>query len=268
MQEGEAGLRNRIGAWERYNKTTIPPEFTAITQPVDLTKEQDIADLSDVVPMGGVIIIDTLNRAAPGLDENSSQDMGRVITAMKRLQAATGGLVLFVHHTGKDVSKGLRGHSSLYAALDGAIEVSRTANSRSWSVAKAKDGADGEDRAFKLEVVELGRDADGDAVTSCVVTPDASAVFRRREPTGARQKAAMKALIEALRDSHHLGQAGSAPDTTCIRVEDAIAIVASTLTTEVPNKRGNRAKGIVQRLVDGRYLQSGLDPQEEAWVWL
>ena len=36
--------------------------------------------------------IDTLNAAAPGIDENASQDMGRVIEAAKDLQGLTGGL--------------------------------------------------------------------------------------------------------------------------------------------------------------------------------
>jgi hypothetical protein len=74
---------------------------------------------------GGVLCLDTLNRAAPTADENSSRDMGEILEAAKRLQAATGGLVVLVHHTGKDSSRGLRGHSSLFAAMDAAVEVSR-----------------------------------------------------------------------------------------------------------------------------------------------
>ena len=91
--------------------------------------------------------------------------MGLILAGMKRLQEITGGLVIIVHHTGKDASKGLRGHSSLAAALDGAIEVERTQTSRSWSAAKVKDGEDGKQRAFKLHVVDLGRDGDGARAT-------------------------------------------------------------------------------------------------------
>ena len=39
------------------------------------------------------------------------------------LQATLGGLVLAIHHSGKDAGRGLRGHSSLHAALDAVIEV-------------------------------------------------------------------------------------------------------------------------------------------------
>ena len=144
--ESEASLRNRVEAWEVHNKVNIPANFHAIAQPFELADHQQVEDLGSILPKGGVVIIDTLNRAAPGLDENSSQDMGRILAGMKRLQEITGGLVLIVHHTGKDASKGLRGHSSLFAALDGAIEVERNAMGRTWSAAKVKDGGDDEGR--------------------------------------------------------------------------------------------------------------------------
>lgn len=87
-----------------------------------------------------VVMIDTLNRAAPDMDENSSRDMGMALEGCKQLQALTGGLVALVAHTGKDVTKGLRGHSSLFAALDAAIEVSRDDTQRQWKSGKVKDG--------------------------------------------------------------------------------------------------------------------------------
>ena len=111
-----------------------------MTVPFSLLVAGDVQGLAESIAaagaVGGVVCIDTLNRAAPGADENSSQDMGLIIEAAKALQMALGGLVLLVHHTGKDAGKGLRGHSSLFAALDAAIEVSRDGDSRAWAVAK------------------------------------------------------------------------------------------------------------------------------------
>ena len=49
------------------------------------------------------------NRSAPDADENSSKDMGLIIDGMKKSQRIVK-VVICVHHTGKDVSKGLRGH--------------------------------------------------------------------------------------------------------------------------------------------------------------
>ena len=146
-----------------------------------------MADLAKAVQVaggaGGLVILDTQNRAAPGADENSSVDMGNIIAAAKRLQNLTGGLVLLVHRTGKDTTKGLRGHSSLYAALDGAIEVNKTDSRREWSVAKSKDDETGTVHVFKLEIVTVAHDDESEEITSCVAVPDESvdAVKRRRE---------------------------------------------------------------------------------------
>jgi putative DNA primase/helicase len=104
--------------------------------------------------------------------------MGLILSHAKRLSAGVQGLVVLVHHTGKDAARGLRGHSSLFAALDGAIEVSRDAlGNRGWSVAKSKDGQDGVAHNFSLKVHTLGKDADGDEITSCSVERTASAIF-------------------------------------------------------------------------------------------
>ena len=78
---------------------------------------------------------------------------------------------LIVHHTGKDRSKGARGHSSLRAALDTEIELKVDGLVRVASVTKQRDMESGKKVAFTLEVVELGLDNDLEAVTSCVVSP-------------------------------------------------------------------------------------------------
>lgn len=196
--EGEAGLSVRVKAYSALNGP-IPRGIDFIDQPLNLLNATDVRDLVAVITdravPHGVVIIDTLNRATPGADENSSVDTGHAIAAAKAIQAAIGGMVLLVHHTGKDASKGLRGHSSLHAALDAAIEVSRAGDSREWSVAKSKDGADGLGHQFRLEVVELGLDGDGDPITSCVVKVGESGL--KVKPLTAPQQIGMHAFMEA-----------------------------------------------------------------------
>lgn len=268
MLEGEGGLRNRVEAWEVHNGKLLPSGFKAMPQPFQLADPEQVEELGALLPLGGVVIIDTFNRAAPGLDENSSQDMGRILAGMKRLQEITGGLVLVVHHTGKDASKGMRGHSSLHAALDGGIEVERSANSRFWSAAKVKDGEDGKQVAFQLHRVVLGKDADGDEISSCAVGPDKGAIFRKPEPSGKNQKAALSTIRRALSASSSLGHAGCGSQTQCLKVEDAISMVAATLTTTAPNKRNNEARRLVGDLTKGnKHLQSAIDAAGEAWLW-
>ena len=104
--EGEAGLKLRAQAWEAHHGRPLPPGLALVLQPFKLAV--DVPDLAAVVPAGAVVILDTLNRAAPTADENASRDMGEILEAAKRLQSLTAGLVLLVHHTGKDATRGLR----------------------------------------------------------------------------------------------------------------------------------------------------------------
>lgn len=196
--EGEAGLSVRLAAFR--TKGSIPKGIEFIDQPVNLLAANDLRDLVQAIRANqmseGIVIIDTLNRAVPGMDENSSVDMGHAINACKLIQQGVGGLVLLVHHSGKDATKGMRGHSSLHAALDAAIEVKRSGDDREWSVAKAKDGADGKAHPFKLEVVDMGEDEDGDAITSCVIRPSAGAGVKAK-PLTQIQQVGMDAFMAA-----------------------------------------------------------------------
>ncbi len=198
--EGEAGLSVRLAAFQ--SKGIIPLGIEFIDQPVNLLDTKDLRDLVQAIRANqmseGIVIIDTLNRAVPGMDENSSVDMGHAINACKLIQQAVGGLVLLVHHSGKDATKGMRGHSSLHAALDAAIEVKRSGEDREWSVAKAKDGADGKGHPFMLEVVDMGTDEDGDPITSCVIRPSAGAGVKAK-PLTQIQQIGMDAFMEAAR---------------------------------------------------------------------
>lgn len=267
MLEGEAGLGNRMAAWEKANGRPFPEDFRSVLQPFRLTNFVNVQYLAEAIPPEAVVIIDTLNRAAPTADENSSQDMGEIIEAAKELQRSCDGLVLMVHHTGKDVSRGLRGHSSLHAALDCAIQVDRTATGRAWSVAKSKDGADGLKVDFDLQVHQLGVDEDGDPIESCTIGPCVANLFAPKEPQGKGQKAALKAIRQAIGASSVTGKAGCAVSARCLARDDAIDAIANTLPTYAADKRRNRAQKLLTDLVDGGHLLAGIQ-DDEGWVWL
>ena len=267
MLEGEAGLQNRIRAWEAARHMTLPTTLRMILQPIDLMSHQDPADLFKVLPSDSVIFIDTLNRASPTADENTSRDMGQILSSAKYLSLATRGLVILVHHTGKDAMRGMRGHSSLFAALDGAIEVTRDiAGNRSWSITKTKDGEDGKSTRIRLQVHMLGKDPDGDDITSCSVERDGSVIFKPRRPQGKSQQLALSTIKTALLLSAEKGKCGTSADTSCLAVDDALKQVANTLTTVAANKRVNRARSLVEGLIAGGFLTSALE-LDEGWLW-
>jgi hypothetical protein len=266
--EGEGGLQRRIQAWEAAHGKPMPSGVKFIIQPFEMMRADQVDLLIQALPKGGVVFIDTLNRASPAADENSSKDMGLILEAAKRISRDTEGLVIVVHHTGKDASRGMRGHSSLFAALDGAIEVSRDASgNRSWSVAKSKDGEDGKEVKFRLRTHVLGQDSDGEDITSCTVAPDNSALFVNRQPNGKVQQAALTCIKREINASRFKGKCSSGKDTKCVRVDDAITALAHTLTTIASNRRRNRANQLVTALVVGNFLCSGLQ-NDEGWLWL
>jgi len=261
--EGEAGFRQRTQAWEMHQGRTLPAGLHMVLQPFKLTEPQDVRDLAAVVPAGAVVFLDTLNRAAPTADENSSKDMGEILEAAKRLQSKTGGLVVLIHHTGKDATKGLRGHSSLFAALDAAVEVSRDGDRREWKVAKSKDGQDGDAHPFMLQIEALGFDSHGDALTSCVVLPDHAArdVQRVKVPQGGNQKLVLDALRPLFKDGIS-GKPGAPPLRPCIELEAAVIAGAGRLTCETW-RRATRTRDAITGLVS-----RGLVGCSEGWLWL
>jgi hypothetical protein len=268
--EGESGFKNRVAAWELENQRPLPNSMFMVMQPFQITNPSDVDELAATLPYNSVLIVDTLNRAAPTSDENSSKEMGEILQACKRLQGLIGGLVVLVHHTGKDTTKGARGHSSLFAALDGAVEVTRLVNSRSWSIAKAKDGEDGKDFSFDLKVHNLGKDLDGDEITSCTIEKLLPNIFVKPPPQGAKQQAAFKALKGHIATlvNPPLGIAGGPAGVPCMRFEDAVIFLAGTLTTTAKNKRTNEARRLLKGLSSSGHIDSGLDANADTWCWI
>jgi hypothetical protein len=265
--EGEAGFRLRAAAWEIEHGRELPEGVALTMDEFKLTDPQDVRDLADAAgEMGAepVIIIDTLNRAAPEADENSSADMGRILEGAKQLQRLTGGLVVLVHHTGKDATRGLRGHSSLFAALDGVIEVTRDGENRAWKVGKAKDGEDGKEHPFRLKIHNMGEDEDGDPVTSCAITRDTSAadIKRAKLPTGGNQKlvyGALGKLFKAPSVVH--GKADAPPLRACIELDAAVLAGASAMTCAA-DRRTERARSAITGLVSRGVLAC-----RDGWLW-
>jgi len=268
--EGQSGLAQRVQAQRKRGNDGSRIKFT--TAPLALNFVDDIdALISTAHDHGihdGLIILDTLNAAMVGLDENSSSDMGRAVAALKRLRDETGCTVLVIHHSGKDSSKGLRGHSLLHAALDSVIEVTRDGDRRSWKLAKSKDGADGEEHAFRLEVVELGTDDDGDIITSCAVVPEEStgdAMRRTLPPKGGNMKIAWDTIGEAFRKAGDV-RPKDAPENLpnnrpCLTYSNAIAAIAPRLTVE-PKRRNERAELALTGLVAKKLIMF-----QDGYLW-
>lgn len=223
--EGQIGLRVSAYLRDRELKAADVAGLQVIErQGLNLLQDERadvgrlIADIqgADLGPVA-MVVVDTLNRAMPGGNENASEDMGRAIRCAGEVSAALDCLCVFVHHSGKDAGKGARGHSSLLGAADAELEVRRGDNgeARFLEATKVKDGEDGARFAFRLKVVDLGatREHDPDADPS---ERDASCVVEglERAMVGATGKARnwtahRTNAIEALRTAFDRSQFGA-----------------------------------------------------------
>ena len=253
--EGESGYKVRYDAWKNINLRDIPFK-TVLRQSFNVTIDKDVADLAEAVPKGSVVIIDTMNQSAPTIDENASKDMGSVIRGLKQLQTLTKGLVIIVHHTGKNETRGLRGHSSLHAAMDAEIEVQGDPESpkKSFKTTKVKDGAAGKSFPFELIPIDLDEDEDGEPITSCYVKPTPSVELRKTTTgtLGENQKIAMDVIDELLKANGDLAEGGDGWRLIYAEVREAIA---DRLTQVDKKRRSSRSKEALTGLINNGYYR-------------
>lgn len=179
--EGGYNTRNRICAFKQFNELTGQIPLAIIPSGINLLDPKGdipafitaIKHAKDRLGSVKMIIIDTLSRALSGGDENASTDMGQLIIHADYIRAITGAHISFVHHCGKDKANGARGHSSLRAAVDTEIEISRDDehSPSKIKVVKQREMETGEEMYFTLKQVELGINNRLKPITSCVVLP-------------------------------------------------------------------------------------------------
>ena len=182
--EGGYGFINRVVAIKRHygfpDDANTP--LAVLPCPVDMldpkADRDAIVDLIEQVSLEFkqpvvLLVMDTLSRIMAGGDENGPKDMTAVVANIDSIRQRSNVHTAIVHHSGKDIAKGARGHSSLRAATDTEIELTRTGegDDKTFTVAVKKQRELSGDETFVccLKSVHLGADEDGDAVTSAIV---------------------------------------------------------------------------------------------------
>lgn len=223
--EGVGGVRNRVAAQVQERK--LDPDALDIgvidRAPNLLLKEDAVALARSIREQGGaeLIVVDTLAQVTPGGNENSGEDMGKVIEHVRQVARHLGARCLAVHHLGKDATRGARGWSGLNGAAGSVLLVERSLGAvRSVRITKQKDGEDGLAIGFELQPVEIGTDEDDLPITSCVVIPaelpTASASLARR--LGPLEQVLVR-VIEAM------GEAQSAGIETSAVIDEAAELL-------------------------------------------
>lgn len=199
--EAGASILKRFVGWRdnRMGESADRIPLAILTRGPDLMNQVQIALLCDQLaqlqeecglPLV-LVVFDTLSRSMPGADENSTEDMSMAVNVADYLRQRFEAASAYVHHTGKDSSKGPRGAYALFAAADLVLLV----EDKVASVEKVRDGLMTEKFPFTLEPVEIGLDADGDPVMTCLLNAaDTVAPTARGEPAGKNQRIVLKEL--------------------------------------------------------------------------
>lgn len=177
--EGGKGLVKRLRAYRQDRIVQGDVPFILLPARVDLFGSDGDGDAfieecrawKVLYPDLAALFIDTLSTASPGANENASEDMSRLLKWSERIQREIGCAVIWVHHKNAAGDRE-RGHTSLRANVDTAIEINRSEDDeRTLKVVKIKDGEDGEKIGFELQSVTIGTYDSGKPMTSCVVRP-------------------------------------------------------------------------------------------------
>lgn len=171
--EGGAGLWSRIEAWHRqrnlrWDDAPLYVVPTAVDLSVDAWRVVDAAQAIGATP--GLVIVDTLSQTYSG-EENSANEMAAYLREIGlRFRALWLCAVLLVHHTGHSATERPRGSSAIRANLDYLLGVQRDEKEMlaTLSCQKQKDGDLFSDSTFQMSKCDLGRDEDGDMITSLV----------------------------------------------------------------------------------------------------
>ena len=226
--EGHGGVGARIRACRLHHKTEPGAPVYVIRHQLNLrSSKEDIQQLqlaiSNLVQREAIrfelVQIDTLARAFGGGNENDSSDMGAFIASLSKIQRLLDCALQIVHHVGKDITKGLRGHSSLLGALDTELELQRLdgtlqdnhiAGSGNITITKQKDGSDGAKYGFRMVKVNLdnGRlgfdNTQSLAVEAADIVVNVQQVGLNRTGQGKHQGKAMSAFVESLRETDRI----------------------------------------------------------------
>lgn len=304
--EGGVGVRKRLRA---YRETFMQPDehvdFILLPSRVDLFAPVDQQDIETsrgtdaliaeinawaatfALPLE-LVVIDTLATATPGANENASTDMSVVLRNLERIRDECRCAVLMVHHKPKE-GKTPRGHSSLFANVDNAIELEITqrqdVSQRSdgtalvrqihrATVQKNKDGERGHGWDFILKQVVLGTRPNGKPLTSVVCAAPGGQEPQARDDRGLsdQQTVAMNALFNAI------AKYGE-PTPAVLKLPGAIKVVVrmghwknefEALTLEDdddPVKRKSKIRQALKRAGE-RFMALKYVGRAEPYVWL
>jgi hypothetical protein len=162
--EGLGGFPTRLKAMRHQYGIGADIPFYVIPRAVNFRDPAAVAEVIEVVratvPEGmaiAMVVIDTLARAMPGVDENSAQEVGSVIAQCDEIKEELNCTVAPIHHSGKDVERGMRGSSAIHGAVDATYAIKAAGPHHVRLINEdQKDGEPAPPMTFKMEQIDPG----------------------------------------------------------------------------------------------------------------
>lgn len=192
--EGGEGFGQRLRAAAIGKGKALPDNIEIYRGRFNLMDENHVSGLiasrKAAGVVGGMIVIDTLSKAAMQLNENDNKDMAGLVINAERIKQELNACVVIIHHSTKpDPKTGLpgmmRGGGALQAGIDGVVAVCRrkeqvdaqsgevTPHRRFVALEKVKEGKDSNEYDFNLAVEKVADQTRPDGsikeVESCYV---------------------------------------------------------------------------------------------------
>lgn len=257
--EAAGAMRDRVAAYSHARGVNLDEtDLWVVEQNISLAEIDDTDALLHVIrekePL--IIIIDTLSAASGGANENSGEDMNMVLKNCRKLHEETGALIVLIHHSGKDQSRGARGWSGLKAAMDTELGVSQLEDSmlRIMESTKQRYTREGVRFPFKLQTVPL----DLEGLESCVVDPLDEAVLKGDGSVKLPGTAGL--VFRAVFDLQGHTKDGLGP----VRVQDVYDKVVVQLPRPPEGKRDTRLS-VIQNVM-GKLHAEGRVALADDWV--
>lgn len=210
LGEGQGAFANRVRSW-RHARGLIGTDasFWTLFQPIQFMNPKDVGRLVQAIKDTGVdpdwIFLDTVQRNFGVGDPDKTQDMTMFVAAIDAVRAELDCGIFAVHHAGKDVSKGARNSSVLFASADWEMKTEREQTSPSFTLisTKTKDWEEFGRLHLKTEAVPVIDPRTGEEVVSLVVSDvpeEGAAPVAPVKPAGSMQNL----IVSVLKDGGSL----------------------------------------------------------------
>ena len=205
--EGSSDMKFRIGAWETENNVRNDgAPFYLIRQSLNFMSQDDVNKLLRAVAWVSkreginpvLVVVDTVSRVIPGVDENLQKDMTLFVKACAMVQEAFDATVMGVHHTSR--AGNLRGSTVFDGAADVLISVEREEGEKHGTITakKIKSAQDGWSQEFELKTVDAGYIGNHESLVAIGVSQSSDFGAAKKKTDGLPDRDILKLILRQL----------------------------------------------------------------------